>query len=78
MSKRTIALHFDPAKLDAHQGDTRRMLGFLISQNMEVYDEVEIALINSKEVQAMYTNSGNKGRRLVTMRYENRQWTSVK
>jgi hypothetical protein len=76
--KRTVVLHFNPAKLDAHQGDTNRMLGFLISQNMEVYDEVEVAMVSTKEVQAMYTNTENKARRLVTMRYENKLWTSVK
>ena len=76
--KRTITLHFDPKQMDSLQSEANRVLGFLSSYNMDVYDEVEIALVNSRELQTMYTNSNNKARRLVTMRYENRLWTSVK
>ena len=76
--KRTVIYHFDPKGLDAHQGDTNRMLGYISTANMDVYDQCELAMVNTKEVQAMYTNSTNKGRRLVTMRYENKMWGSVK
>ena len=78
MSKRTVVLHFDPKQMDSLQSEANRVLGFLSSLAMDTYDEVEIALVNSRELQAMYTNSTNKARRLVTMRYENRLWTSVK
>jgi len=78
MSKRTVVLHFDPKQIDSLQSEANRVLGFLSSLAMDTYDEVEIALVNSRELQAMYTNSTNKARRLVTMRYENRLWTSVK
>ena len=78
MSKRTVTLHIDPKQMDSLQSEANRVIGFFSSYNMDVYDEVEIALVNSKELQAMYTNSANKARRLVTMRFENRLWTSVK
>ena len=76
--KRVITLHFNPASLDSHQGDASRMIGFLAQLHWDLFNDVEIAMVNTKEVQAMYTSTENKSRRLVTMRYENKVWTSAK
>jgi hypothetical protein len=54
------------------------MIGFLAQLHWDLFNDVEIAMVNTKEVQAMYTSTENKSRRLVTMRYENKVWTSAK
>jgi hypothetical protein len=75
---RTMILHFNPTDLDSHQGDASRMIGFLCGLHWNLFDSLEIAMVNTKEVQALYKKTGSKAQRLVTMRYENKIWTSAK